>query len=197
MKISLKQSCAGYTLVEMLMSVTCGSILLAAVITSGVALQRSFAAVEGYATAEGDQLRVLDYIAMECRRALTASISNNALTLTVPPYYDSNGVVQSPTLTAGVLSYGSGSVTITYQQSGTDFIRTVVVKDSAGNTTSSTTAAIASGVKNFTVTPQDLTTSLSCSITFAPRFTYLPGPGPVAGTTVYCDTFLRNANARQ
>ena len=197
MKISVRQPRAAFTLIEMLMSVACGSLLLAAVIISGVALQRSFMAVEGYAVSEGDQLRVLDYIAMDCRRAMTASISNNVLTLTLPPYYNSSGVVQTPTLTTGILSYGSGSVTITYQQSGTDFTRTVLVTDSAGNTTSSTTAAIASNVSNFTVTPQDLTTSLSCSITFSPRFTYLPGPGPIAGTTVYCDTFLRNAGARQ
>src|SRR5438552_14242113 len=79
-----------FTLVEMMMTVGCGSLMLAAVMTAGVALQRSFAAVEGYSVAEGDQLRVLDYIAMDCRRALSASVANNTLTITVPVYYDSN-----------------------------------------------------------------------------------------------------------
>ena len=186
-----------FTLVEMMMTVGCGSLMLAAVTTAGVALQRSFAAVEGYSVAEGDQLRVLDYIAMDCRRALSASVANNTLTVTVPVYYDSNSDPKTPALTNGALSYGTGSVTITYSRSGSNFNRRIVVSDSGGTTTSDTTAAIATNVASFTVSPQDLTSSVSCSITFSPRFTYLPGPGPIAGTTVYCDTFLRNAGARQ
>ena len=185
-----------FTLVEMMMTVGCGSLMLAAVTTAGVALQRSFAAVEGYSVAEGDQLRVLDYIAMDCRRALSASDANNTLTVTVPVYYDSNSDPKTPALTNGALSYGTGSVTMTYSRSGSNFNRRIVVSDSGGTTTSDTTAAIATNVASFTVSPQDLTSSVSCSITFSPRFTYLPGPGPISGTTVYCNTFLRNAGAR-
>jgi len=80
-----------FTLVEMLMTLASSSIVMAAVLVGGVALQRSFAAVEGYSIAEGDQLRVEDYIAMDCRRALSASVdANNTLTLTIPNYYDAN-----------------------------------------------------------------------------------------------------------
>lgn len=186
-----------FTLVEMMLAVGCGSMVLAAVLAAGVALQRSFAAVEGYSIAEGDQLRVLDYIAMDCRRALSASVANNTLTLTVPVYYDSTSAPTTPTLTNGAVSYGTGTITITYSQSGSNFNRHIVVADSGGTTTSDVTTAIATNVSSFTVAPQDLTSSVSCSITFSPRFTYLPGPGPIAGTTVYCNTFLRNAGARQ
>src|SRR5262249_10411235 len=124
-------------------------------------------------------------------------VANNTLTLTVPVYYDSNSNPTTPTLTNGATSYGTGSVTITYSKNGSSFTRHVVVVDSGGTTTSDTTAAVATNVASFTVTPQDLTSSLSCSITFSPRFTYLPGPGLIFGTTVYCNTFLRNAGARQ
>jgi Tfp pilus assembly protein PilW len=190
---------SAFTLVEMLISVACGTMILAAVLTAGIALQRSFAAVEGYSVAEGDQLRVLDYIAMDCRRASSASVANNVLTLTLPVYYTSasSGTPVAPTLSSGgVLAYGSGSVSIIYQQSSTNFTREVVVKDSTGTVTSDVTIAIAKNVSTFTVLPQDHTTTLSCSITFNPSFTYLAGPGPIAGTTVYCNTFLRNAAAR-
>jgi Tfp pilus assembly protein PilW len=197
MKVTGRNIRRAFTLVEMMMTVGCGSLMLAAVMSAGVALQRSFAAVEGYSVAEGDQLRVLDYIAMDCRRALSASVANNTLTLTVPVYYDSNSNPKAPTLTNGTLSYDSGSVTITYSQSGSNFNRRIVVSDSGGTTTRDTTTAIATNVASFTVSPQDLTSSVSCSITFSPRFTYLPGPGPISGTTVYCNTFLRNAGARQ
>jgi hypothetical protein len=229
----------------MLVSVSCGSMMLAAVLTAGIALQRSFAAVEGYSVSEGDQLRVLDYIAMDCRRALTASVASNTLTLTLPVYYDSaTSASNTPTLTSGALSYGPGSVTITYSQSGSNFNRTIVIKDSGGNTTSSNTTAIATNVASFTVTDIDLTSSLSCSIMFFPTFRYQTGSGTwrsgstspgnsvgsdgdlyvinptatdqttvgnvyrrtggvysllqnVKATTVYGNTFLRNAGARQ
>jgi len=197
MKVNARNNRLGFTLVEMMVAVAAGSLMLGAVLAAGVALQRSFAAVEGYSIAEGDQLRVLDYIAMDCRRALTASVANNTLTLTVPVYYDSTSNPTTPTLSNGAVSYGTGTVTITYSQSGSNFNRRIVVADSGGTTTSDTTTAIATNVSSFTVAPQDLTSSVSCSITFSPRFTYLPGPGPIAGTTVYCNTFLRNAGARQ
>jgi Tfp pilus assembly protein PilW len=200
---------SAFTLVEVMMSLSCGSLLLAAVITAGVALQRSFAAVEGYSIAEGDQLRVLDYIAMDCRRALSASVANNVLTLTVPLYYDpcNQNAPVSPTLSNGSLSYklGAGSdcpnvtitsVTIKYSQSGKNFTREIISQNSDG-TANDTTTVIAKNVSTFTVSPQDLTSAVTCSITFSPSFTYLPGPGPIAGTTVYSNTFLRNAGARQ
>jgi Tfp pilus assembly protein PilW len=197
MKISKSVRQSAFTLIEMMLSLGCGSVILAAVVTAGVCLQRSFAAVEGYSVAEGDQLRVLDYIAMDCRRALSASIANNVLTLNVPVYYAANKNPITPILTSGTLSYGSGSVTIVYSQDGSNFTREVIIRDSSNTITSDATTPIATNVSSFTVTPSDLTSSLSCSITFSPRFVYLAAPGPVAGTTVYCNTFLRNAGARQ
>jgi hypothetical protein len=134
---------------------------------------------------------------MDCRRALSAAVANNTLTLTDPVYYDSNSAPTTPTLTNGAVSYGVGTVTITYFKNGSDFKRRIIVADSGGTTTSDVTTAIATDVASFTVAPQDLSSSVSCSVTFSPRFTYLPGPGPIAGTTVYCNTFLRNASARQ
>jgi len=198
MKIFTKKTRAAFTLVEMMLSVGCGSLVLAAVLTAGVCLQRSFAAVEGYSMAEGDQLRVLDYIAMDCRRALSASVANNILTLTVPTYYQAGGTPYPPTFNAGsnAIQYNGGATyTIQYSQSGSSFARTV--GPTATWPTGNETTSIATHVSSFTVTPQDLTSTVSCSITFSPRFVFLPGPGPVAGTTVYCNTFLRNAGARQ
>ncbi len=180
----------GFTILELMVSVSCGLLVLAAVITAGVALQRSFMAVEGYSMAEGDQLRVQDYIAMDCRRSVGAAVVNNTLTLLVPAYYNAgaNNVPRDPTYTASNgIQYGTGTIPISYYQSGSSFIRQV----------NGTEKAIATNVGSFTVAPQDLTSSVTCSITFAPRFTSLPNPGPINGTTVFSNTFLRNAVARQ
>jgi Tfp pilus assembly protein FimT len=186
-----------FTLVEMLMTIASSSIVLASLIIGGVALQRSFAAMEGYSIAQGDQLRVSDYIAMDVRRALTASVdNNNVLIVTIPNYYDANNDnpkwanahAVAPSFGAnGAIQYGAGAATIKYYQLASNFIREV----------NGTVNIIARNVSSFTVSPQDLTSSVGCSITFAPTFTYLPGPGPVSGTTVYSNTFLRNATARQ
>ena len=253
-----------FTLVETLMAMGVGSFILAAVLTSGVALQRSLNAVETYSISENDQLRVEDYIALDCRRALSASVAStvlngvteNQLTLTVPLFYNpcsSNSIVR-PTLTSGTLSYqlGAGerltgvtntSATIKYYQNGTFFDREVITQNSDG-TTSDVITHIARNVATFTVTPQDITTSVRCSIFFFPTFKRMPGNGiwrngssapsnttgvdgdyyvidttatdattwgnvysraggvysllnNVKATMVYCNTFLRNAGARQ
>jgi Tfp pilus assembly protein PilW len=178
----------GFTIAEQMVSITCGLLVLAAVLTAGVALQRSFMAVEGYSISEGDQLRVQDYIAMDCRRAVWANISNNTLTLNIPTYYDNNNNPVDPKYTtSNAIQYGAGTIPISYYQSGDSFIRQVNGIENA----------IATNVASFTVTPQDLTSSVTCSVTFLPRFTSLVGPGPINGTTVFSNTFLRNAVARQ
>lgn len=196
------------TLVEMLMSIAAGSLLLTAVVLSGVSMQRSYGAIESYSNTEGDQLRVLDYIAMDCRRATAGTIpgtttttpavdtgsfvngswvhsssGNSTLILTIPNYYSSvtgTATANQPTLTAGLLTYGSGSVTVSYQQNGTTFTREVLVKDSSGNTTSDKTTTIATKVSSFTVTPLDQGSTngtVTCSIMFFPNFLHNAGTG--------------------
>jgi hypothetical protein len=175
---------------------------------ASVGLQRSFAAVEGYSTTEGNQLRVLDYIAMDCRRAIpdqtynpplqAVTVASNTLTLHVPDYYKPNGIAYPSAFnsaTNAVQYHGGATYTIQYSQSGSNFVRTV--GPTASWPTGNTATAIATNVSSFTVSLQDLKSTVSCSITFSPSFTYNPGPGPIAGTTVSSNTFLRNASARQ
>ena len=247
----------------MMISVGCGSIILAAVMAASVSLQKSFAAVQVYSGTEGDQLRVLDYIAMDCRRAKSASVSTvtvngtteNALVLTLPPFYSSTGsnaVPNTPVLSGGAVSYGGAGpnddiVTITYVQNGSNFTREVKVTDYTATTVrSDNTTPIAKNVSTFTVNPitqSNPWSSISCSIMFFPTFlrnsgtgTWWSGPSApgngtgsngdwyvidatatdqttvgnvyfkaggtfslmqnVKATTVYCNTFLRNASAR-
>jgi Tfp pilus assembly protein PilW len=187
MKLSIKPFRSGTTLVQMMVALACSTMILAAVLAASILLQRSFAAVEGYSRSEGDQLRAQDYIAMDCRRSTGVAVANNILTLTVPNYYDDSGNPIDVICNGTTFAYGAGSTTIKYYQSASNFVREV----------NGVKKAIATNVSTFTVTPQDLTSSVSFGITFAPSFTRLPGPGPIAGTTVYSNTFLRNAVARR
>lgn len=192
----------GFTLVELMMSLSCGSLIFAGVITASVALQRSYSAIESYSTMEGDQLRVLDYMAMDIRRAISVCVSNNVLTLTLPVYYSSissSAVANGPNPSAGNMTacdgtavnpymyYGSsnGVVTISYQKSGSNFTRTVTAPNGAGTNTSTTT--IARTVSAFAVTPSDLATTgaVNCSVMFFPTFVRSTGDGTwYSGTTL-------------
>ncbi len=178
----------GHTLSEVMITMGCASILLAAVLVSGVSLQRTSMATEQYAISQADQLRVEDYIAMESRRCVSATVLNNTVTFLIPQYYNNAGAPVNPSYSAaGAIQYGAGTIPISYYRSGSDFVRNV----------NGTETVIASDVASFNVTPINLTASLSCSITFSPKFSKLPAPVPVAATTVYINTFLRNAAARQ
>lgn len=191
MKSLVKSKYAAFTLIEMMMSVSCGTLILAAIIAAGVSLQKSSAAMERYSMAEGNELRVLDYVAMDCRRATAASvgsvtvnngitnISVNQLVLTLPQYYsaiDNTAVANTPVLSSGAISYGSGStITIKYyvnyynaSASGSGniayFVREVITS------TTDNITPIARDVATFTVSDSDLTNWISCSIMFFPTF---------------------------
>jgi prepilin-type N-terminal cleavage/methylation domain-containing protein len=224
MRLLQQKSRGGFTLAEMMVALGCGSIILAAVMTASVALQRSFAAVEDYSTAEADQLRMLDYIAMDCRRAISGTVtgltagtpevdngswinsggtwswqhnSSGPLTLilSVPNYYDSNGNPAVPTL-------DSTSGAIQYANATPAIISyyksgSSFMRQIGSDPTNAT--AIATSVADFTVTVQDQSVStgmVSCSITFSPRFRSLASAAAITGTTIYSRTFLRNAAAR-
>ena len=184
----------------MIVSIGCGTLVLAAIILAGVSLQKSYAALEAYSTAEANQLRVLDYIAMDCRRATAATVntvtvngvSEPQLQLTLPAYYNSStsntATFNTPTISGGTLKFGTVSggtvtantdiVTVYYQQNGTSFTREVKVTDSTGATVrSDVTTAIATNVSSFTANPVDLTTSVSCSVMFFPNFLNYTGNG--------------------
>jgi len=200
MKIFIKKSKSAFTLVELMMSMGCGTFILAAVIAASVSLQKSFAAMQSYSRIEGDQLRVLDYIAMDCRRATSASvgtvtvsngstnITENQLVLTVPAYYsamDNTATPNAPTLSNGAISYGSGTVTIKYyikyynlagNAAGNVafFVREVV------NGATDNISPIARNVSTFTVNPimqSNPWSSISCSIMFFPTFKRNTGSG--------------------
>lgn len=193
MKITDKGNQLAFTLAEMLVSVGCGVLILAAVTAAGVSLQRSYAAVEAYSNTEGDQLRVLDYIAMDCRRATSAAVTtvNNVpvLTLTVPAFYDpcNGNAPVTPVLSSGNITYKGGgntdcpsvtntSVTIKYTRTGTNFTREVISQNSDG-TTSDITTAIAKNVPTFTINDTNLTNWVSCTIMFFPTFLHNAGSG--------------------
>ncbi len=88
MKLKTSPSIAGFTLSEMLVSLSLSSIVLAAAITCGISLQKSFAAIDNYFSTEMQQIRIIDYLNRDVKRGLvvTTSVDLQSVTMSVPKY---------------------------------------------------------------------------------------------------------------
>src|SRR5882757_2168332 len=93
MKLKTSQSNAGFTLSEMLVSLSLSSIILAAAITSGVTLQKSFAVVDNYFSTQMQQVRIIDYLNRDVKRGLivTTSVDLQSVTMNLPNYIIKTG----------------------------------------------------------------------------------------------------------
>jgi len=204
----------GHTLVEMMISIGVGVMILAAVVSAVVAMQTLFVATDQYYMATSDQTRVLDFIAMDLRAALSGTVSNQAqtLTLTLPDYIDytqNPPAPRSPTLSAtDTVAYGSSAPppTVVYSVTGTAPNQVIqrVLTTSTGVTTTVLTAAAANYQMNFftptnpgSVTPFALggigqPSSLTALITFAPRFNRLNLTSSRTAATASMTMTMRN-----
>lgn len=198
----------GYTLMETLVASAVVAVILLAVVTGGASLQKTFAGSDGSLKATADQSRILDYIVRDVRQALTVVVSNSGqnLTLTVPPYLDPNtgnpviprviaGAANSP----GTVDYGDPSApsTVTYfpanplpplatsytfQANGQYLIRQV----------GTTQTVISLDCTSLQINVTDNVTSVSVSISYAPRFNFSNFANARTGTAIYATTTFRN-----
>jgi prepilin-type N-terminal cleavage/methylation domain-containing protein len=126
----------GFTLAEMLLSVSIGSLILAATIAASVTLQRSFAAVDDYFASHLQQVRIIDYLSRDVKRSYIVTTSNcdvagscKTITCTIPNYLIDNGSNQ-PTRAVPKLSKVGNKIVANYQATTFNYIST-----SQGSTT--------------------------------------------------------------
>lgn len=178
------------------------AFMFAATLTAVVTLQRSLTSTIDFARGTTDQQRVLDYIARDLRRALTATVSgsNQTLTVTVPDTYSSydsqgnpTGAIVTPTITSGKVNYGDPTkpITICYYLSGNQLLR----QQTIGATGAVSTLVIADSVELMQSSFQDLTSVVTYSVTFAPNMTTSDRSSSSArqSTTLTGCTSVRNA----
>lgn len=120
---------AAFTLSETIIGAFVTSIVFAALIAGSVAIQQQFAASTRFAEAQADQIRVLDWIEVDLRRATAVTISSGAtpLSLTLPNYYQTvsgKKTARLPGKSGQTVQYGSGSVAVTYTLAGGKLTRT-------------------------------------------------------------------------
>lgn len=198
-----RRRCGGFTMGELMMSLAIGSVVCATTMTGVVFLQKSYAATEQYATSMGDQTRVLDYLALDMRRASAVKIDTDSLSLTLPGYftYDKADTVHRNPLpawpsvdtssTRAVYNAGAVAPTVSYRfdKASGQLQRQEVYSDGAVSAWQVT----ASQVKAFptiTVDPND-PRKYTVSLSFQPTFeTYdTPDSNLITLATV---VYLRN-----
>jgi type II secretory pathway component PulJ len=178
---------AGYLLVEIMVSLAIFSAISLALIMGFMSLERNLAATTDFATNHTDAMRISDYLALDLRRTLSITATQNNATLTIPAYYDANGNPQTPQLDGGGgVYYGAiGSVIqIRYYL----YNGTIYRQQDAG-----TPVAVAANVADFIFNLTDLGKVAATSITFHPIFVSTgASQSAIDATAIYNTTLLRN-----
>jgi prepilin-type N-terminal cleavage/methylation domain-containing protein len=204
MKLKTSQSIAGFTLSEMLVSLSLSSIVLAAAITSGVSLQKSFSAVDNYFSTQMQQVRIIDYLNRDVKRGLivTTSVDLQSVTMNLPNYIIKTGdteAVANPSLvgtprtptvaytsSGWQVNYSASTTTVVYSISGNSILRT---ENGVVTTIASSTDQL---VPQSTDVELANTECANTSVTFLPIFTSGNAVASRTGTSMYATAYLRN-----
>jgi len=110
----------GFTLMEMLLALSVGSLMLAAIVVASVCLQKSFVAIDDFFTSHLQQVRIIDYLSRDVKRAYIVISSTNPQTVTciLPNYLTDNGSNQ-PTRAKPTLSLVGNKIVANYQPTTT------------------------------------------------------------------------------
>jgi hypothetical protein len=202
----LGRATSGMTVVELLMASAVTSVLTAAMFVGSITLQKSFRASQHYAQSQSSQLRLLDYVSLDLRRALTVQVpQRDRIELTIPNFYNADGSVRDPEIARGSdgwmgIKYGAAPVNVAYYvERAADGVSGSLVREEAGVKTT-----IATDVRDF-LPDFERSTDLAdkseqvfkVSVTFAPKFRW-DGDGSSVrnGTRISTRVLLRNKKNR-
>lgn len=183
----------GWTITETLMAASVMSVMTAGLVIGAYTIQRSYLASRHHIAAQAQQMRVMDYVNLDLRRALSADRPKRGLlVLTIPDYYegadkdnyDLTDKVRDPQIKNGTAVYGGAPKTVQYYKEGD-----VIYRQQGAHKT-----ALASGVQDFDPVFDPIGDSVAVSITFLPTF-QLSGKNAESvrgGTATYSTTLLRN-----
>lgn len=125
MRLTRTSSTGGFSVGEMMIAAGIGALVLGATIVTSISLQKSLAAVEGYFYTHMQQVRIIDYLSRDVKRAyiVTTSTDQQTVTCVIPNYIvqtgdadagasDTNvGTRRTPTITptvnGAIVDYGA------------------------------------------------------------------------------------------
>jgi len=180
-------------MLELLFTLGISCVMFAAAISAGVGSLRSLSTADDYSYQSNAQLRAMDFIARDLRRALTVTIPTGgaSINLTLPDYYSAydsdgnpNGNPVTPAIVNGVPVYASSAkpVSVSYAVSGGRLIRTQTIQA----TGAVSSLVICANVTDFQLTFVWQSTTVTYTITFDPKYqsvsTALNAGTKIAGT---------------
>lgn len=204
MKLKSLPKITGFTLYELLIAMSISSVVIGAAMTSGIALQKSFKAVDSYFGTHMQQIRIIDYLSRDVKRGLivTTAVSPQSVTVTIPNYLiksgDSEaianpslvGTARTPTITytaSGLQpNYGSTTSTVVYSVNGNSIVR---IENGVVTTIASSTDQLVPTTTDIELANTEYTKS---SVTFMPIFTSSGSQAQRTGTSLYSTSYLRN-----
>ena len=209
MKLKQHSHQSGFTLAEILTAMAIAVVIFAAILTASLAMQKTFNAVDNYFATHIQQIRIIDYLNRDVKRALSVTTSANqqTVTLTIPNYtIESNnassseasnpslfGTMRNPTLSStGQVNYGTTTTTVVYSINGNSILRTEDPKSDGHpvvTTIASSTDQLVPATTDTDLTNTEYTTM---AVTFQPIFTSGNTAAERTGTTVFSLAYLRN-----
>jgi prepilin-type N-terminal cleavage/methylation domain-containing protein len=204
MKLASSQKSSGFTLSEMLVALSLSSMILAAAITCGISLQKSFNATDNYLATHIQQVRIIDYLNRDVKRGLivTTSVDLQSVTMQLPNYLIQAGdpeAVANPSLintprtptvsysASGLqVNYGASTTSVVYSINGNSIVR---IENGMVTTIASSTDQL---VPNTTDVELANTEYSSTTVTFMPIFNLAGNPAERTGSTLYATAYLRN-----
>jgi Tfp pilus assembly protein PilW len=117
-----------FTMPELLIACGIGSLIMACLVVGAMTLQRGYSAAEHQLRSQVDQMRIVDYITRDLRRASTVTTTNGnrklVLTLADMGSRDpATAELLAPAPSGDGIRYGAGPVTVSYYVEGDTFIR--------------------------------------------------------------------------
>ena len=194
----------GFTLTELMIATGTGGVVLAAIMASSIALQKTLNAIDNYFATQMQQIRIIDYLNRDVKRglAVTTSVDLQSVTITLPSYLIQAGdpeAIANPSLVGTArtptisntssgpqVNYGASTSTIIYSISGMSILRT-----ENGSVT-----MVASSTDQLVPQTTDVelanTEYARTSVTFQPIFTSGNLAAERNGTTLFSTAYLRN-----
>jgi prepilin-type N-terminal cleavage/methylation domain-containing protein len=204
MKLASSQKSSGFTLSELLVTLSLSSVVLGVAIICGISLQKSFNATDNFLATHIQQVRIIDYLNRDVKRGLivTTSVDLQSVTLTLPSYLIQAGdpealanpslvnTPRTPTIsytTSGLqVNYGASTTSVVYSINGSSIVR---IENGVVTTIASSTDQLVPSTTDVDLTNTEYA---STSVTFMPIFNLAGNTADRTGTTLYATAYLRN-----
>lgn len=204
MKLTPTKQTAAFSLGELTIGLSISSIILAAALTSTIALQKSFNAIDNYFATHMQQVRIIDYLNRDVKRglAVTTSADLQSVTVSVPNYIiqagdpeavanpASIGTPRTPAISytqSGLqVNYTSTPSTVVYSVNGTSILR---VENGVVTTIAASTNQLVPATTDVELANTEYATT---NVTFMPLFTSSGSAAQKSGTMVCSTAYLRN-----